>query len=75
MNNQNDFNIIDALSILALIVSVYSYIIAIQNLEENRIQTEDTKQVLHKLNEHLRMQDEHLAKQDELLLKGVNYES
>ena len=75
MNNQNDFNIIDALSILALIIGVYSFIIAIQNLNENRLQTEDTKQILHKLNDHLRLQDEHLAEQDELLRRGGNNEN
>lgn len=72
MNNQHNFSIIDALSIIALIVGVYSYVVAIQNLDENRLQTEDTKQILHKLNDHLHMQDKHLAKQDELLMKGAN---
>jgi len=75
MNNQNNFDIIDALSIIALIISIYSYVVAIQNLEENRVQTEDTKQILKKLNLHLHEQDQHLAKQDELLQKGVNYEN
>ena len=74
MSYQNEFNIIDVLSVLALIVGIYSFIIAIQNLDENRIQTEDTKQILHKLNDHLAEQDKHLAMQDELLLrKGDNY--
>lgn len=64
---RNNFDIIDALSVLALIVSVYSFIVAIQNLDENRIQTEDTKQILHELNNHLARQDVHLAEQDKLL--------
>ena len=70
-----DFNLIDMLSVLALFVGVYSFVIAIQNLDENRLQTEDTKQILHKLNVHLHEQDKHLAMQDELLLKGVNNEN
>lgn len=52
MINKN-FNVLDMLSVVALIVGIYSFVVAIQNLDENRIQTEDTKQVLHKLNVHL----------------------
>ena len=68
----NNFSMLDTLTILAFIIGVYSFAIAIQNLDENRVQTEDMKQILHKLNEHLHAQDLHLAKQDELLMKGVN---
>ena len=74
MDYQNDFNIIDALSIVALVIGIYSLFLAIENLNENRLQTEDTKQILHQLNVHLAEQDKHLAMQDELLLrKGDNY--
>lgn len=67
MINKN-FNVLDMLSVVALIVGIYSFVVAIQNLDENCIQTEDTKQVLHKLNVHLLEQDKHLAEQDKLLL-------
>ena len=79
---KDNLDILDILSIAAFIIGVYSYTIAVQNLNENRIQTEDTKQILNKLNEHLRAQDKHLAEQDKhlaeqdkLLLKGVNNEN
>ena len=75
-----NFSIIDMLSVVALMVGVYSFVIAIQNLEENRIQTEDTKQILDKLNNHLHEQDKHLAEQDKhlaeqdkLLLRKENW--
>ena len=61
----DNLGMLDILTIAAFVIGVYAFVIAVQNLEENRIQTEDTKQVLNKLNEHL-------AKQDEILLKGVN---
>ena len=76
----NNTNILDMLTVVALVIGVYSFVIAIQNLDENRLQTEDTKQILNKLNthlleqdRHLLEQDKHLATQDELLAKGVFY--
>ena len=66
----NNFNMLDTLTVLAFIIGVYSLAIAVQNLEENRLQTDDTKQILHELNNHLAKQDLHLAEQDKLLAKG-----
>lgn len=67
MNNQ--FTFLDFITILSFAVGVYALEIALQNLEENRLQTLDTKEVLNKLNEHLHEQDRHLEFQDKLLGK------
>ena len=60
--NNNNLNFLDILTILSFVIGLYALMVALQNLEENRIQTEDTKEVLYKL-------DNHLAEQDEILRK------
>ena len=67
--NNNSLSFLDFLTLVAFIVGVYSLLVALQNLEENRIQTLDTKEVLDKLNNHLHEQDKHLEAQDKLLVK------
>ena len=67
--NKNQFDFLDMITLLSFLIGVYALVIALQNLEENRVQTDDTKQVLFKLNEHLHEQDKHLEKQDMLLGK------
>ena len=69
MNKQ--FTFLDFLTILSFLIGFYALLIALQNLEENRGQTEDTKEVLYKLDGHLHMQDEHLKQQDKLLGKEI----
>ena len=56
--NNNKF--LDFVTLLSLVIGVYAFIVAIQNLEENRKQTDDTKEILKKL-------DGHLSEQDKLL--------
>ena len=58
--NKNQFGFLDMITLLSFLIGVYALVIALQNLEENREQTDDTKSVLYKLNEHLREQDEYL---------------
>ena len=48
-------------------IGLYALYIALENLEENRDQNDELKQILHYLEVHLQDQDEHLANQDELI--------
>ena len=68
MLNKN-LSILDIITLISFIIGIYALEIALQNLEENRIQTEDTKEVLYKLDEHLKKQDDYLHEQDKLLRK------
>ena len=74
MNNQLSF--LDILTILSFIVGLYALELAMQNLAENRMQSKDSEEILHQLENHLKNQDEHLhaqyihlAEQDKLLGK------
>ena len=62
MNNQLSF--LDILTILSFIVGLYALELAMQNLDENRLQSKDSAEILHQLEEHLKNQDEHLHAQD-----------
>ena len=65
MNNK--LELLDLITIISFCVGVYALEIALDNLEENRWQNDELKQVLHYLEVHLQDQDEHLASQDRLL--------
>ena len=62
MNKETDF--FDFLAIIAFLVGVYGFFYTIENLKENRSQTEDTKQILEKLEKHLEEQDGLLGKEE-----------
>lgn len=62
MNKEMDF--FDFLAIIAFLVGVYGFFYTIENLKENRSQTEDTKQILEKLEKHLEEQDGLLGKEE-----------
>ena len=63
----NKLNFLDLITLIAFGVGVYSLYIALENLEENREQNDELKQILHYLEVHLQDQDEHLASQDRVL--------
>ena len=65
MNNK--LNFLDLITLVAFGVGVYSLYIALENLQENREQNDELKQILHYLENHLQDQDEHLASQDRIL--------
>lgn len=74
--NNNQFSFLDLITIISFMVGLYALELAMQNLEENRIQSKDSEEILHQLeihlknqDEHLHMQDIHLAEQDKLLGK------
>ena len=65
---------LDKITIISFLIGVYSLYIALENLEENRKQNVDLKEILDYLEVHLQDQDNHLHKQDKLLenlTKGV----
>ena len=59
---------LDRITILSFAIGAYALIIALQNLEENREQSEDSRKILDRLDDHLKQQDEHLHNQDKILL-------
>ena len=72
MNNK--LNFLDLITLVAFGVGIYSLYIALENLQENREQNDELKQILHYLeihlqdqDNHLREQDKHLANQDKIL--------
>lgn len=76
-NNNNNLSFLDILTILSFMIGLWALELAMQNLEENRLQSKDSKEILHQLEHHLRSQDNlfddlsnHLAKQDEVLFNG-----
>lgn len=63
----NNLKMLDWITIVSFFVGLYALYIALQNLDENRDQNDELKQVLHYLEVHLQDQDEHLASQDRVL--------
>ena len=62
--NNNQFSFLDLITIISFMVGLYALELAMQNLEENRIQSKDSEEILHQLEIHLKNQDEHLHAQD-----------
>ena len=65
MNNQ--FKLLDWITLISFGIGLYALYIAFENLDENREQNGELKQILHYLEVHLQDQDEHLASQDRIL--------
>ena len=65
----NNIKLLDFITIISFCVSIYALGIALENLEENRQQNDELKQILHYLEEHLQDQDIHLHEQDIHLAK------
>ena len=63
----NNIKLLDWITLISFGIGLYALYIALENLEENRKQNDELKQILHYLEEHLRDQDEHLASQDRVL--------
>ena len=58
---------LDKITILSFLVGLYALYIALENLNENRDQNDELKEILHYLDTHLKEQDIHLASQDRIL--------
>lgn len=63
MNNQFEEQQIDILDIIAIV----SFIIGLENLEENRQQSKTQEQIIKSIEEHLKRQDEQYEKIIKLL--------
>lgn len=60
----NQFSFLDLITIISFMIGLYALELAIKNLEENRIQSKDSEEILYQLEGHLKNQDEHLKAQD-----------
>ena len=63
----NNLKMLDWITLISFGIGLYALYIALANLEENRDQNDELKQILDYLDNHLHTQDEHLASQDRLL--------
>lgn len=62
-----NLKLLDWITLISFGVGLYALYIALENLDENRQQNDELKQILHYLEVHLQDQDEHLASQDRVL--------
>ena len=60
-------NLIDRLTLASFLIGIYALYIALENLEENREQNDELKNILDYLETHLQNQDAHLEAQDRIL--------
>lgn len=65
MNKKLTF--LDLITILSFGIGLYALEVALKNLDENREQNDELKNILNYLDTHLQNQDEHLASQDRQL--------
>ena len=63
----NNLKLLDWITLISFGIGLYALYIALLNLDENRDQNDELKEILHYLDTHLKDQDEHLASQDEIL--------
>ena len=63
----NNLKLLDWITLISFGIGLYALYIALANLEENREQNDELKQILDYLDTHLKDQDEHLASQDRIL--------
>ena len=63
----NNIKLLDWITLISFGVVIYALYIAIINLKENEMQSNELKKILDYLEIHLQDQDNHLHKQDELL--------
>ena len=63
----NNLKLLDWITLISFGVGIYALYIALENLDENRQQNNELKQILDYLEIHLQDQDEHLASQDRIL--------
>ena len=71
---KNNLSFLDWITLISFGIGLYALYIALENLDENRDQNDELKQILHYLEVHLQSQDmlfddlsEHLSSQDKQL--------
>ena len=60
----NNFKMLDLVTIISFGIGLYALYVALENLEENRGQNNELKEILNYLDTHLQNQDDHLHEQD-----------
>lgn len=60
----NNYKMLDWITIISFIVGLYALYIALMNLDMNDNQNNELKEILHYLEKHLQDQDKHLKEQD-----------
>ena len=60
----SNFKMLDWVTLISFGIGLYALYIALENLEENREQNDELKEILHYLEVHLQDQDNHLHEQD-----------
>ena len=63
---KNNLTFLDWITIMSFGVGLYALDVALVNLKENEKQSEELKNILHYLEQHLQDQDNHLHSQDKL---------
>ena len=63
----NNYKLLDWVTIISFGVGLYALYVALENLDENREQNGELKQILSYLENHLQDQDNHLEAQDRIL--------
>ena len=71
----NNIKLLDWITLISFVIGLYALYIALENLEENREQNHELKNILDYLEVHLQDQDNHLHKQDKILEKIVAFRS
>lgn len=61
---KNNLSFLDWITLISFGVGLYALYIALENLQENRDQNDELKEILHYLEVHLQDQDNHLRQQD-----------
>lgn len=67
LRERNNLQLLDIITILSFVIGLYALKIALENLDENREQNNELKEILGYLENHLQDQDLHLANQDKIL--------
>ena len=63
----NNLRLLDWITLISFGIGLYALYIALVNLEMNDEQSNELKQILHYLEQHLQDQDNHLEAQDRIL--------
>ena len=63
----NNTRFINWVNLLSFGIGLFALYIALENLKLNDNQSNELKEILHYLEQHLQEQDEHLASQDRIL--------
>ena len=70
---KNNLSFLDWVTLISFGIGLYALYIALENLDENRQQNNELKEILHYLEEHLSSQDNHLEAQDKLFVDLKNH--